>query len=196
MTYWIRILTLPQNLLLLVIINALGTLYGYYWYADQLMATPWYFWPVVPDSPTSSLFFTWALIVFYRKKHVPWIESFAALLSLKYGMWAVAILLFFDSQTGGISASDWMLMISHFGMAVESLLFLPLYSFRARHVLAAGGWLLLNDWADYTFDVHPWLPSRQYDTAIGWLTFSWSVAVILLFLLLLARKRKAAPLSR
>jgi uncharacterized membrane protein YpjA len=192
MGQWIRIINLPQNLFLLIIINALGTLYGYYWYADQLKATPLIFWPVVPDSPTSSLFFTWALIVFLRKKHSPYIESFGALLSVKYGVWAVAIILFFDSQSGVISPADWMLMISHFCMAVESFLFLPRYSFRGRHIAAAGCWLLFNDLIDYTFDVHPWLPSNEYDTTIGWLTASLSGAVILVFLWLQGSESKRA----
>lgn len=188
---WIRTLTLPQNLILLIIINALGTVYGYYWYADQLAATPLLLLPFVPDSPTSSLLFTWTLILFLRKKQAPYVEAMGALLSVKYGMWAVAVILFFDSQAGVISSTDWMLMISHLGMAVEAFLFLPRYSFGLKEIGVAGGWLLLNDFFDYTFNVHPWLPSDEFDGLIGLMTVLWSLVVIFLFLKLRGGMNKA-----
>lgn len=51
---------------LLLIINLLGTLYGYYWYKWQLVQTPLHFLPFVPDSPTASLFFVFVLIAFLK----------------------------------------------------------------------------------------------------------------------------------
>ena len=44
-------------LLLLLIINFFGTVYGYYWYLPQLTNTPAKFLIFVPDSPTATLFF-------------------------------------------------------------------------------------------------------------------------------------------
>lgn len=41
---------------LLLLVNAAGTVYGYYWYRYQLAETPPLFLPFVPDSPTASLF--------------------------------------------------------------------------------------------------------------------------------------------
>lgn len=171
----------PAVLLFLIIVNAAGTVYGYYWYAAQLASSPWYFWPVIPDSPTSSLFFTAALVCFWRRERAPLLEAFAALLSLKYGIWAVAIILFFARQTGVMTGIDWMLSLSHLGMAAEAILFLPRYSFKGKEIMLAGGWLLLNDVLDYAFDVHPWLPDDTYHWLIGGLTMSESLLVILFF---------------
>lgn len=58
----------PYVLILLLLVNVPGTIYGYVWYWNQLKATPWYFTPFVPDSPTASLFFVFVLVAFLLKK--------------------------------------------------------------------------------------------------------------------------------
>ncbi len=52
-------------LTLLLIVNILGTIYGYIWYGSQLAETPKKFLLFVPDSPTASLFLLLYLSVFY-----------------------------------------------------------------------------------------------------------------------------------
>ncbi|HDJ6594620.1 TPA: DUF1405 domain-containing protein, partial [Staphylococcus aureus] len=39
-------------LMMLLICNILGMIYGYIWYGEQLSHTPWQFKIFVPDSPT------------------------------------------------------------------------------------------------------------------------------------------------
>ena len=46
---------------ILFTVNLLGTIYGYYWYKGQLEITPVAFLAFVPDSPTASLFFCFAI---------------------------------------------------------------------------------------------------------------------------------------
>lgn len=55
-------------LLFLLVVNILGTIYGFIWYGDQLKETAPIFWPFVPDSPMASLFFVFVLIAFLIKK--------------------------------------------------------------------------------------------------------------------------------
>lgn len=43
-------------LILVLAINFLGTVYGYYWYLPQLLETPARFLIFVPDSPTATFF--------------------------------------------------------------------------------------------------------------------------------------------
>ncbi|GAX91644.1 DUF1405 domain-containing protein [Effusibacillus lacus] len=187
----LEILTRPQILMTLIWVNGLGTLYGYYWYKDQLLTTPPIFLPLVPDSPTSSLFFTLFLILLWYNKRNPYIEAFGALLSVKYGFWAVGIIFFFGYLYGEIHWSSWMLVVSHFGMAIEAFLFLRFYTFKGKHLLAAGSWILFNDWVDYTFDVHPWLQSDEFDIPISWLTVLLSIIVISIFAFLRNRKSES-----
>lgn len=54
---WISYLLGLRGMLLLVLaVNFIGTVYGYYWYVPQLADTPFRFLIFVPDSPTATFF--------------------------------------------------------------------------------------------------------------------------------------------
>ena len=78
-------------LLLLLIINVAGTIYGYVWYGWQLKETPAIFLIFVPDSPTASLFFVFVIAAFLLKKNWPLVEALAIVTLFKYGIWAVVM---------------------------------------------------------------------------------------------------------
>ncbi|TBL80003.1 DUF1405 domain-containing protein [Paenibacillus thalictri] len=163
-------------------VNFLGTIYGYMWYGDQLAYTldnnPEWMLPFVPDSPTASLFFT-AVIGFLlfdnrrrysygtQKKTVhpvrAFIEAFALVTSFKYGIWAVTMI-FAAAAKGDVTTwKDWMLVVSHLGMAVEALLYVSFYRFGYGALAVVALWALGNDYMDYGQGVFPWLPQRLLD---------------------------------
>jgi uncharacterized membrane protein YpjA len=160
-------------------VNLLGTLYGYQWYWNQLVFTaqtmsPAYL-PFVPDSPTASLFFTgviaYLLADSYRKKkrssRSGWfrgmIEALAVITSFKYGIWAVSMIWAGAYQGDSVNWQDWMLTISHLGMAAEALLYMRLYTYRVNAIIVAALWTLLNDYMDYGVGLFPWLPESLDD---------------------------------
>ena len=195
-----RFLLSPKLLIILFWTNLLGTAYGYIWYWDQLVETfvekPLWMIPFVPDSPTSSLFFTIAIWFLIRdsmrqgdvKKHTitftrGFVEALACISSFKYGIWAVGIIL-----SGGFLGSpfDWqdgMLSSSHLAMAVEVIIYLRFFRISKLAWLFSALLVALNDAIDYNFDVFPWLPSTLYEyiPVIGWATFSLTLLSILLF---------------
>lgn len=194
--FWSReFLTSRSILRTLLIVNVLGTVYGYIWYGEQIEWTaahkPLWMIPFVPDSPTASLFFSLSLI--YLLVQGPprtgtgrivrsIIEALGVATSLKYGIWAVAMIVAGASEGESMVWQDWMLIVSHLGMAVEGLLFLRFMSVGSAAVGVAVGWLLLNDMVDYRFDVFPWLPKPLYDhlpivciCTFGLTLFSWIV---------------------
>ncbi len=59
----------------LLVVNILGTIYGFIWYGNQLKETLPIFWPFVPDSPMASLFFVFVLIAFLIKRNWGLIEG-------------------------------------------------------------------------------------------------------------------------
>ncbi|HJV46386.1 MAG TPA: DUF1405 domain-containing protein [Bacillota bacterium] len=186
-------LSKPWFLLLMIIINFLGSIYGFYWYKDQLEET----WPVllrivVPDSPTGSSLFTLFLIALLMRKKLPTLEAFAAITNFKYGVWAVTVILGGWSFGGDQHWTDYMLMGSHGGMAIESLLYARYYSFKLRHVMIVAVWTLANDYFDYLWNVHPWLPSNlnPYTTTIGWFTVLLSLFSLTIFYFLTGRSKK------
>jgi uncharacterized membrane protein YpjA len=161
---------------LLFIVNFLGTVYGYIWYGNQLQFTAenYQAWllPFVPDSPTASLFFTLALLLMlYPPKGLKGtlvrelIEALAVLTSVKYGIWAVSIIFAGGYQGDTVSWKDWMLVVSHSGMAVEALIYARFFSFRRMLPLALL-WTLANDMVDYSVGIYPWLPAVLEDNVL------------------------------
>ncbi|TJY44326.1 DUF1405 domain-containing protein [Cohnella pontilimi] len=177
----------PSLLWLMMLIYIPGTVYGYYWYKDQLIAT-WQehpHWQIVfvPDSPTASLWFALAVLWLWLSPDRPrgnWvagvrgvIEALGVVTSVKYGIWATAIIFAGYAQGSSLDAASWMLIIGHSAMAVCALLYARFFRFGGMALLAAAAWTFLNDTVDYTFHVFPYLPYQLDDdlTAICIFTF-------------------------
>lgn len=161
-------------------VNLAGAVYGYYWYKQQLIESPAWLLPFVPDSPTSSLFFTIALFLWLFRKSSPIIEMLAVMTSFKYGIWAVVVLLMYGIDDGYIIPANVMLIVSHAGMAIEVVLYNFAYRFQAKHIWIGAIWLLLNDFFDYAFNVHPWLEDDRFLTEVMWFTIGLSLFTIVL----------------
>ena len=175
------LLTNRSFLTLLFIINFLGTVYGYYWYKWQLAVTEPQFLIFVPDSPTASLFFCIAIIGWIIGKHFKLIEALALITLVKYGLWAVVMNLLTLVENGAIGPAGWMLVVSHFLMALEAILYFGKYRFGTIHIIIAAIWTLHNDVIDYVYGQMPTYRSiEQYAQHIGYFTFWLSIACILL----------------
>ncbi|MHB8171063.1 MAG: DUF1405 domain-containing protein [Thermincolia bacterium] len=145
----------------------MGSIYGYYWYRYQLAETPWYLWPLIPDSPLSSTLFMVAMYFWLKGKLNPVFGLLAFLMVIKYGIWAVVINLHYWYITGVFTFENWMLTLSHAGMALEGYLFLRDYSFGRWALYIAGLWLVIQDFADYLFGLHPYLfDESQWNLAL------------------------------
>lgn len=173
--YWFTPEGLRSSFMLsaLLWINGAGTLYGYYWYAGQIGDTlaehPLWRVFLVPDSPTASLFFTLAIWWMYkqpeRRLSPPSVngirsftEAFAVVTSVKYGIWAVSIILMGASQGDVLGWKDYMLSASHLGMAAEALLYVRFFRIGYGPLAAVAAWTLYNDYADYEYGIFPYLP--------------------------------------
>lgn len=180
-------------ILLLFIINLIGTIYGYIWYGSQLAITPDIFLIFVPDSPTASLFFTVVLLFFMFKKHAPYIEALAIITLFKYGVWAVVMNGLTYIVDGSLNWQGYMLIASHGAMAIQGLLYAPFYRIKLRHIVVAAIWTLHNDIIDYVFEMMPIYGSlTQYMNKIGYFTFWLSIlSISIAYFLTIKSKRKA-----
>ncbi|SEN43207.1 Uncharacterized membrane protein YpjA [Amphibacillus marinus] len=175
------ILTHRSFLIFLFLINLIGTIYGFFWYGNQLAQTPTHFLIFVPDSPTASLFFTIFLAFYIFGKHIPYVEALAMVTLFKYGVWAVVMNLLMLIVEGTLSPAGYMLIASHGAMAIQGLLYAPCYRFKLKHLIVAGIWTLHNDFIDYIFDMMPQYRSLNlYMNQIGYFTFWLSIASIAL----------------
>ncbi|WP_054711581.1 DUF1405 domain-containing protein [Bacillus sp. JCM 19041] len=191
LAYMYGILTNRLSLWALLIVNALGTIYGFIWYGDQLQQTPWQFVIFVPDSPTASLFFVFVLVGFLTRKQFGLIEALAAVTLIKYGVWAVVMNTFQVFEGAPMHWTIWMLNLSHAGMAIQAVLFAPFYKIKRWHLGVALIWTVHNDVIDYFFDMHPWLSQRimPYIDQIGWFTFFLGLISVALVYMLNVRNK-------
>lgn len=170
-----RILFSRPFLLALVAVNAAGTVWGVVWYWDQLLATPWHLLLFVPDSPGHAALFglyIWWLAAGRAGRLGPWqrLVAWAGTLGvIKYGLWTTVIisqyLLAQGSQPG---AEDWLLYLSHGGMAVQGLVYMGRLPRLALPAAATVLWLATNDFFDYVLFTHPRLPLPDQAAVAGW----------------------------
>lgn len=164
---------------LLLLVNIAGTIYGYYWYGWQLKETPAIFLPFVPDSPTASLFFVLVLIAFLFRKNWGLIEALAIVTLFKYGIWAVVMNILVYFVQGELDWTSYLLIFSHFAMAVEGILYAPFYRIKWWHLGVTAIWTLHNDVIDYVFFMLPsYQMLDQYTPQIGYFTFWLSILSI------------------
>lgn len=176
---------------IMLVINVLGTAYGYYWYGWQLEETKPIFLLFVPDSPTASLFFCVVLIAFLAGKNWPLMEALAAVTLFKYGIWAVVMNIMVMEVTGILSPIAIMLILSHFGMAIEGLLYSPFYRIKTWHLIAVAIWTLHNDVIDYVFGQMPrYSVLHEYTAGIGYFTFWLSLFSLFLVYYLSVRNTR------
>ena len=184
------ILSHKSFLWILLFVNLLGTVYGYDWYMWQLEITEPKFWVFVPDSPTASLFFTLAIIGWLIGRNFKLIEALALITLVKYGLWAVVMNILTLIETGELSWVGWMLVGSHFAMALQAVLYSSFYRFSFVHIAIAAVWTLHNDVIDYVFGQMPiYGDLMKYMNQIGYFTFWLSIACILLACLVWKRRR-------
>ena len=181
-------ITRRSFLIILLIINIAGTIYGYDWYGWQLRDTPPIFLIFVPDSPTASLFFVFVLIGFLMKKNFPLFEALAIITLFKYGIWAVVMNLLTLTTYGTLPWQGYMLIASHLGMAIQGLLYSPYYRIQLKHIMLAAIWTLHNDVIDYVFGMYPRYNLDQFISQIGYFTFWLSIVSIGITYYLCVRK--------
>lgn len=177
-SWFVHQLRAPWFLWTMIVINGLGSVYGFIWYGDQLADThPAWLRIFVPDSPTASTLFTLVLLTYALGRSIPALEAFASVTNFKYGVWAVAVIIAGAACGSPLTWQHYMLMVSHGGMAVESLLYARFYTIRLRHIGYVAVWTLLNDLLDYTLDIHPWLAEElePYDHIVGVATVGLSL---------------------
>ena len=106
------------------------------------------------------------------------IEALAIVTLIKYGIWAVVVNAIMIYVKGPIGLMGYMLMLSHFAMAIQGFL-CSILSYKKWHFIVAAVWTLHNDAIDYLF----WQMPRYgimhlFVEEIGYFTFWLSIAVL------------------
>lgn len=157
-------------LMMLLICNILGMIYGYIWYGEQLSHTPWQFKIFVPDSPTAILFLVISISLILIQKQNSIIDALAFVTLFKYGIWAVIMNILFIIEQGDITVNSLVLMFSHSIMAVQAIYFYPRFKRSMIGISVAMTWVFLNDYIDY---FHLQFPYYDFIT-----THVWQIGVL------------------
>ena len=160
-------------LVAIILINVAGTLVGFYYYWDQLLAASPLLWIFIPDCPLYTALAAVILSVYITTKRSSDPINFIAAVGLaKYGTWTVAVVLGFSSFYFSIDGNLYAaLVLLHVAMAAEFVLpVLLIRQLKKIFVATALAWFFLNDFADYYLGTHPPLPTL--DTSfVGAFTF-------------------------
>ncbi|HHE6175109.1 TPA: DUF1405 domain-containing protein [Staphylococcus aureus] len=169
-TFWQYTLYQRSWLMMLLICNILGMIYGYIWYGEQLSHTPWQFKIFVPDSPTAILFLVISISLILIRKQNSIIDALAFVTLFKYGIWAVIMNILFIIEQGDITVNGLVLMFSHSIMAVQAIYFYPRFKRSMIGISVAMTWVFLNDYIDY---FHLQFPYYDFIT-----THAWQIGVL------------------
>lgn len=177
----------------LILLNFFGSLYGFNWYREQLSTNAVKYWPVIPDSPLSCLLFSFVLMLIYFRKRFWPLEGVAYISMMKYGFWTVFVFAQCWVVRRVADPEEIFLFASHFGMAVEALLFSRFYSPGRGAIVACGLWSVFNDYMDYVRGFHPYLPMMEFYESVRTVSILSTYAVIG-FLLFWGRDRSREAL--
>ncbi|HDG6064175.1 TPA: DUF1405 domain-containing protein [Staphylococcus aureus] len=169
-SFWQYTLYQRSWLMMLLICNILGMIYGYIWYGEQLSHTPWQFKIFVPDSPTAILFLVISISLILIRKQNSIIDALAFVTLFKYGIWAVIMNILFIIEQGDITVNGLVLMFSHSIMAVQAIYFYPRFKRSMIGISVAMTWVFLNDYIDY---FHLQFPYYDFIT-----THVWQIGVL------------------
>jgi len=147
----------------LLVVNFLGSLYGFYWYWPQLSQTPPARWFIVPDSPGATFLFSiWLALMLagldWRSPGMQILGAVAFISNMKYGLWTATVL----PQAGikyGWEFDFVHLSLSHLAMWAQGLLFAHHYRPGPPAAALALFWMVVQDAVDYRlWMTHPMLP--------------------------------------
>lgn len=176
-------------LIFLIVVNLLGSIYGFYWYRGQLQETPVYLWLFTFDSPLSVILFSAALLGYLLRFENKLLHLIGYTGVIKFGIWASVVILDFWIVGGGTPTFVVaMLLLSHLGMALEGFVFIRHFHYPLRTIVALAFWFGIGDYLDYVVGIHPWLyyPGQARTAAVTAVVLS-----IFLLLYVVSRKRES-----
>jgi uncharacterized membrane protein YpjA len=171
-----------------VLTNLLGTLFGFYYYSDQLLTTDPLLWIFVPASPIATLLFAASVYLNVNDRGLPLLDSLAFISNFKYGFWTVFCLsyyseIFFTGNSVGLYS---FMLVSHFAMAIQAFLLFKWENIGLKALVGAFLWYLFNDFIDYAFGTHTELYT-EYTFPAKIAAYSLSILALVSGLLLIQK---------
>jgi uncharacterized membrane protein YpjA len=150
--------------------NMVGAVFGsIFWYGPMLTSSPLWALPFIPDCPLAALLGSIGLAGLLFRQRWSWFYALVVFACIKYGLWTVAYWLKEWSE-GGFTGNpiELMLFITHIGLFIEGLLFVPyIQPLSWARRAAVTGWFVLSIYVDYGLGYHPPLGAVPVEFASG-----------------------------
>jgi uncharacterized membrane protein YpjA len=160
----------------IVVINLLGTAFGFWYYRFQFQRVPAEMWLFVPDSPGATLLIALALAAWAVGRHSDVLATLAFFGNIKLGLWTPYVLVvFFPAFYANAGPALYaFLFVSHLGMVVQAFVLYRITTFPLRAVGVATAWYTVDLLMDYFVPIrggvtHTTLP---YPDSAAWFTTS------------------------
>lgn len=186
----------------IVIVNLLGTLFGLWFYGirpfsspivqGQLATEPLVLWPLIPQSPTATLFIAVSLGLWKLGRSREWINALAFFGCIKLGLWTPFVLLVFREEFAYVHPAMYQFLLwSHLAMVAEAFLIHRFSDFPPRAIVIAVVWYAVSDLVSYFVPIigdphHPALPIARDALVWGGATALQLAAAAAVLLTLLA----------
>ncbi|HET6398848.1 MAG TPA: DUF1405 domain-containing protein [Candidatus Thermoplasmatota archaeon] len=128
-----RVLEDWRLLIPLLLANAAGMAFGWYYYFDVGQfdpASPYFehpaWWPLVADSPNAVALFFVAAVARRLGRRWRWLDAAAFALNVYVGMWTTLLFLSYPERMGTFAGgTNTVLFLTHLGMPLQALLLAP-----------------------------------------------------------------------
>ncbi len=135
---------------LVVAINLAGTAFGFWYYQQQLAATPMVMWPMVPDSPLATLAIALAFAAWKLGHELPWLTAIAFFGNIILGLWTpFTLVAFYDAYSFLDPLMYQFLFWSHLAMVVQAFVLHRITDFPVWAVAVATVYYAFNLIVDY-----------------------------------------------
>lgn len=140
-----------------LVINILGSGFGYYYYQNLLSSSPKWQWFFIPDSPNSTLLFSLALLLILLRRSSSVISALGSVYVMKYGLWTMFVIVYYPYYFLAPERADyyWLIFTLHIGMLIEPILILHTIQKKAMVLIIPLILALLNDYFDYFVGTTP-----------------------------------------
>lgn len=137
--------------------NLVGAVYGtIWWYGWMIVESPLWAFPFIPDCPLAALGGSAVLLALRANKCWPFLYALVAFACIKYGAWTIAFWLHHWLNGGEVLPMQIVLFVTHIGLLIEGLLFVPVIGPLALWKRwAVIGWFAASVYVDYGLGYHP-----------------------------------------
>ncbi len=161
----------PWAVGVIILANLIGFVWGtIYWYGGQLLQSPLYLWPFIPDCPLFALLFVPAFILTLRGRGNNAYNLLVAFGLIKYGVWTNLAWYGYWALGYPLSGMGVAMCLTHIGMILEGLYLLYALRPRITWALVAGAWFISSDYVDYGLGYFPAIPDLRVLPLLKWHT--------------------------